>query len=72
MTNLITTWQSAHNFSNTAEEGREVFVIELRRQVACMVFSIAFGLCRLLEIERDQIDLALSQAEYESDVMDSI
>jgi hypothetical protein len=71
MTNLITTWQSTRQYSDTAEEGREIFAIEMRRQVVCMVFSIAFGLCRLLGIERE-IDQALSQAAYEHDVMDSI
>jgi hypothetical protein len=68
----IQNYASATKFSDNAEEGREIFAIEIQRQFACLVFSIAFGLCRLLEIERDQIDLALSQTEYESDVMDSI
>jgi hypothetical protein len=70
--NLITTWKSTHRFSETAEEGREVFAIELHRQFACMVFASAFGLCRMLGIEREQIDLGIHQAEYEHDVMDSI
>jgi hypothetical protein len=71
--NLITTaYTSSRKFSDTAEEAREVFVIELRHQFTCLLFTIAFGVCRLLGIERKQIDLALDQAEYEHDVMDSI
>jgi hypothetical protein len=70
--NLITTYTSAHKFSDSSKEASEVFAIELHRQIACLLFSTAFALCRLLGIERDQIDLGIHQAEYEHDVMDSI
>jgi hypothetical protein len=72
MTNLITTWQSAHRFSDTSKEAREVFSIEMRLEFCLFLFSTAFGLCRMLGIERKQIDQALSQAAYESDSIDLI
>jgi hypothetical protein len=70
--NLITTWQSAHRFSDTSKEAREVFDAEIQRKFTCLAFSTAFRLCRMLGIERKQIDQALNQAEFEHNVIDSI